>query len=122
MMPSFAALVGKDDAFAAARVLVPFLHGFISMELAKAFQLGPGLDAAFEQFTIGEPELLFGGAPIGMICRRQLILSIDSGATGKADSVMAGSRRSPLQECNQWPWPRGAPGRDASGDAGQARS
>ena len=48
MMPSLAALVGKDDAFAAARVLVPFLNGFISMELANAFHLGPGLDAAFE--------------------------------------------------------------------------
>ncbi len=48
MMPSFAALVGQDDAFAAARVLVPFLHGFISMELASAFHLGPGLEAAFE--------------------------------------------------------------------------
>jgi hypothetical protein len=30
-------------------VLVPFLHGFISMELANAFRLGGGLDAAFEK-------------------------------------------------------------------------
>jgi AcrR family transcriptional regulator len=41
-------LVGKDRAFAAARVLVPFVHGFISMELANGFRLGGGLDAAFE--------------------------------------------------------------------------
>jgi AcrR family transcriptional regulator len=49
LMPSLAALVGEGKAFAAARVLVPFLNGFISMELAKAFRLGGGLDAAFEK-------------------------------------------------------------------------
>jgi AcrR family transcriptional regulator len=48
MMAPLAALVGEEHALAAARVLVPFLHGFISMELANAFRLGGGLDAAFK--------------------------------------------------------------------------
>jgi hypothetical protein len=49
MMPSLAALAGEEDAFVAARVLIPYLHGFISMELADAFRLGGGVDAAFER-------------------------------------------------------------------------
>lgn len=47
-MPAFTALVGQENALLAARVLTPFLHGFVSMEIGEAFRLGGGLDAAFE--------------------------------------------------------------------------
>ena len=48
LMPALGALVGERHAFVAARVLVPFLHGFISMELANGFRLGAGVDESFE--------------------------------------------------------------------------
>jgi AcrR family transcriptional regulator len=48
MVTPLTALVGAERAFAAERVIVPFLHGFISMELANSFRLGDGVSAAFE--------------------------------------------------------------------------
>jgi AcrR family transcriptional regulator len=45
---SFVALVGEADALLAGRTVTPFLHGFVSMELAGAFRFGSGLDEAFE--------------------------------------------------------------------------
>lgn len=48
-IPAFTALVGERDALAAARTLVPFLHGFVSMELSGAFRLGGDIDEAFER-------------------------------------------------------------------------
>lgn len=41
------ALVGPDRALEAARTVVAWLHGFISMELAGAFRLGGNLDDAY---------------------------------------------------------------------------
>jgi len=41
-------LVGPADKLSAARLLTAWATGFISMELAGAFQLGGNVDAAFE--------------------------------------------------------------------------
>lgn len=43
-----AALVGEEQALPAARTVVAWLHGFLSMELAGAFRLGGDVAEAFE--------------------------------------------------------------------------
>ena len=47
-----AALVGEEDALAATRTITAWLYGFVSMELAGAFNLGGDVDEAFE-FGLG---------------------------------------------------------------------
>ncbi|PJJ55222.1 TetR/AcrR family transcriptional regulator [Compostimonas suwonensis] len=41
-------LVGEHDALSAARLITAWASGFITMELAGAFQLGGSIDEAFE--------------------------------------------------------------------------
>jgi len=40
--------VGKETALPAARMLVSYLHGFLSMELAKTFRFGGSVPDAFQ--------------------------------------------------------------------------
>lgn len=42
-----AAMTGEGDALAAARTVVAWAHGFVTMELAGAFRLGGDVDAAY---------------------------------------------------------------------------
>jgi hypothetical protein len=48
VLRAVAALVGDADALMAARMLVAWAQGFVSMELAGAFRLGSDVEAAFE--------------------------------------------------------------------------
>jgi AcrR family transcriptional regulator len=43
-----AALVGEEHELSAARMLTAWAHGFVTMELAGAFQLGGDVDEAWE--------------------------------------------------------------------------
>lgn len=44
--------VGKEAALHAARMLVSYLHGFLSMELTKTFRFGGNVNEAFEYGVI----------------------------------------------------------------------
>ncbi|HEY2517804.1 MAG TPA: TetR/AcrR family transcriptional regulator [Polyangiaceae bacterium] len=48
-LPQLLALVGETHALSAGRTLVPYIHGFVSMEIAGAFRLGGSVDLAFER-------------------------------------------------------------------------
>jgi AcrR family transcriptional regulator len=61
-LPALSALVGEANALLAARTLAPFMHGFVSMEIAGAFRLGPDLDRAYEN---GVATILVGLAKRG---------------------------------------------------------
>ncbi|WP_186382724.1 TetR-like C-terminal domain-containing protein, partial [Amycolatopsis rhizosphaerae] len=43
-----AALAGSDHALEAARTITAWAHGFITMELADAFNLGGDVERAYE--------------------------------------------------------------------------
>ncbi len=47
LLGTAAALAGEEHALEAARLVVAWAHGFVSMELAGAFRLGGDVDAAF---------------------------------------------------------------------------
>ena len=50
LMKEFEVRVGAERALVHARVFTAFLHGFVSMENAHEFRMGPGVD---EAFTLG---------------------------------------------------------------------
>jgi AcrR family transcriptional regulator len=47
LLRTSAALAGREHGLEAARTVVAWAHGFVSMELAGAFRLGGDVDAAF---------------------------------------------------------------------------
>jgi hypothetical protein len=47
LLRTVAAVVGEADALQAARTIVPWVHGFIAMELSGTFRLGGDVDQAW---------------------------------------------------------------------------
>ena len=47
LIEAMGTLVGSEDALSAARTMVSWAHGFVSMELAGALRLGGDLDVAY---------------------------------------------------------------------------
>jgi AcrR family transcriptional regulator len=56
-------LVGPDEALDAARLVVAWVNGFVSMELAGAFRLGGDVDRAFRYGVDRLTEVLGGRSP-----------------------------------------------------------
>ena len=48
VLDAVAELVGPEHALDGARLVTAWANGFLSMELGGAFQLGPGVDEAWE--------------------------------------------------------------------------
>jgi AcrR family transcriptional regulator len=48
MLALLSKAVGKEEALPAARMLVSYLHGFLSMEITKTFRFGGNVQDAFE--------------------------------------------------------------------------
>lgn len=67
-----AALAGEGQALPAARTLVAWLHGFVTMELAGAFRLGGDVDAAFEYGIDLLVDVITSGAATPERDRRQM--------------------------------------------------
>ncbi len=57
--------VGKESALPAARMLVSYLHGFLSMELAKNFRLGGSVQEAFQYGLTKILDSLLPGKDLG---------------------------------------------------------
>jgi AcrR family transcriptional regulator len=74
---AMARIVGEQDALEAARTLVAWAHGFVSMELAGTFRLGGDVDAAYA----------FG--------LEAIVAGVSGSVTQAGDSPRRGRRRCP---------------------------
>jgi AcrR family transcriptional regulator len=58
-------LAGPDHGLEAARMITAWAHGFVSMELARAFNLGGDIDLAYEFGIARLAHALSDGQPLG---------------------------------------------------------